>query len=295
MNASRRPAAAGTFYEADPAALRRQVTRCFNHELGPGSVPEVSAGPPKHTVGLVCPHAGLMYSGPAAACSWGALAQDGTPEVIVILGPNHYGIGPDIAVPSVDSWATPLGEVEIADDVRSELMRDFHPLRANDDAHAREHSIEVQLPFMQVLFEGNAKILPIAISSPARSMVRSAETLQLPMLAQALAKALRERAAVIASSTDFTHHEPQESANQKDSQALACIQALDADRLLQTIDEQDISACGPLGVAVMLKAARELGATRAEVLRHYTSGDVGSGYHSVVGYAAVQVLREAPG
>lgn len=293
MSVCRRPAVAGTFYEANESALRQQVTRCFNHELGPGAVPEVAPGPPARTVGLVCPHAGLMYSGPAAACSWGALAADGTPQIIVMLGPNHYGVGPDLAVPEADSWQTPLGEVEIADDVRSELMRNFHPLRASDAAHAQEHSLEVQLPFVQFLFGSKVKILPITITGHARSMRRAAEALELESLAQALARVLAGRAAVIAASSDLTHHEPQEAARRQDAQALACMERLDAQGLLKAVDELGISTCGPLPVATMLMAAKELGATQARVLRYHTSGDVGAGYASVVGYGAVHVLRGA--
>jgi len=233
-----------------------------------------------------------MYSGPAAACSYAALATDGTPKTIVILGPNHYGIGPDLAVPEADSWLTPLGELQIADDIRSDLLREFHPLRANDEAHAREHSLEVQLPFIQFLFGNDVRIVPITISAPARSMVRSAGALELSSLGEALAKVLAGRPAVIVASTDFTHQESQASAERKDREALDCIEALDPDRLLQTVDERDISTCGPLGVAAMLTAARKLGATKAKVLRYHTSGDVGAGYAYVVGYGAVQILRE---
>jgi AmmeMemoRadiSam system protein B len=293
MNSSRRPAAAGTYYEADADALRRQVESCFTHELGPGSVPAVSAGPPRHTVGLVCPHAGLAYSGPAAACSWAALAADGTPQIIVILGPNHYGIGPDLAVPEAGSWLTPLGEIQIADDVRSDLLGYFYPLRASDEAHAREHSIEVQLPFVQFLFGDEVRIVPIAIAQPQPSAVRSAVMLDIPSLGRAIAKALAGRPAVIAASTDLTHQEPQESAQLKDKKALDQIEAMDPERFLETVDQQDITTCGPLGVAAMLAAAKQLGATTAEVLRYHTSGDVGAGRAYVVGYGAVRVGREA--
>lgn len=288
--AIRRAAVAGQFYEGDAQGLRRRVHWCFEHALGPGSLPEAKSGLPKETLGLVCPHAGLIYSGPAAACAWGALAQDGTPGTIVIMCPNHYGVGAEIAVSCSDFWETPLGRVKIDRETGERLVKEFPGARVDEAAHSREHSIEVQLPFIQVLYGDSAAIVPIAIGVRHGSMVRSGQAIKIAELGGALARVLPD-GGVIAASSDMTHHEPQAFAEQQDKKALERIEALDAQGLLETVDSNGITTCGPLGVAAMLTAALAQGARKARVLRYHTSGDTGGGYNQVVGYAAVQVTK----
>src|SRR3990172_5817971 len=139
------PAVAGQFYEDDPKALARQVEGCFTHRLGPGAVPLLEKGP-RRLRGLVVPHAGLMYSGPVAAHSYAALAKDGAPEVLVILGPNHTGLGAGLAVGTVD-WQTPLGTMP-CDRELAKAIGGRPAAREDLVAHRFEHSIEVQLPFL---------------------------------------------------------------------------------------------------------------------------------------------------
>jgi len=288
--AVRKPAVAGQFYEDDAEALRRRVRWCFEHPLGPGAMPGVSRSLPKETIGLVCPHAGLIYSGPAAAWAWGALAADGQPSSIAIICPNHYGLGAPIAVSDAEAWQTPLGLVKIDHETAGKLVAEFPGARADGLAHSREHAIEVQLPFIQTIYGDSVPIVPIAIAAASRSVVRSSQALDVAGLGQALARVLPP-GAVITASSDMTHQEPQEFAEQQDRMAIERIEALDAQGLLETVDAENITTCGPLGVAAMLTAARQLGAGKSRLLHYHTSGDAGAGRSSVVGYAAVQVGR----
>lgn len=288
--AVRKAFVAGQFYEDDAEALRRRMRWCFEHPLGPGAVPETKHGLPQETIGLVCPHAGLIYSGPAAAWAWGALAQDGQPSTIVIMCPNHYGLGAPIAVSAVECWQTPLGMVKIDRETAEKLASKFAGASLDEAAHSREHSIEVQLPFIQTLFGDSVPIVPIAIAAPSRSMVRSSQVLKILELGRALARVLPP-GAVIAASSDMTHQEPQDFAQRQDRMAIERMEALDAQGLLETVDASNITTCGPLGAAAMLTAAAQLGAAKGRLLCYHTSGDAGAGYSSVVGYAAVQVTR----
>src|SRR5512137_2512557 len=140
----RRPTQAGAFYAGDAEALKRQVESCFLHEFGPMKLPKVYANGPRNVVGLVCPHAGYMYSGPIAANAYYELALDGKPDTVVILGPNHTGYGSALALMDEGVWRTPLGDVEVDTIVAHELCRETGLLDVDESAHRFEHSVEVQ-------------------------------------------------------------------------------------------------------------------------------------------------------
>ena len=144
----RRPAVAGQFYWSNPKELLEQISSCYKHRLGPGSLGKTKDGPRK-IVGAVVPHAGYMYSGPVAAHTYKELAEDGTPKTIVILGPNHTGLGSAVATMVEGAWQTPLGTVEIDTGLAKEISKQSQIIDLDESAHYSEHSIEVQLPFLQ--------------------------------------------------------------------------------------------------------------------------------------------------
>ena len=267
------PAVAGQFYEGEPEALRRQVESCYVHPLGPGRVPRVEKGR-RSLRGLVVPHAGLPYSGPVAAHAYAALARDGWPEVLVILGPNHTGLGAGIAVGVVD-WETPLGPVPC----EKSLARSIASApSATEDlvAHRFEHSIEVQLPFL-VHLGRPPPFVPVCIQTQDHDpAVRLGEVVR---------DALRGRDAVVVASTDFSHYIPKEEAYRKDKLAYEKIVEGDVRGFWQTIRRNEISMCGYGPVMAMMTA---VGPGRASLLKYATSGDVAS-MREVVGYAALAI------
>jgi len=283
---TRRPAVAGMFYEDDAASLRRTIEKCFSHRLGPGRLPSSTlAKAARKIVGLVCPHAGYVYSGAAAAHSYAALAEDGLPNTAVILGPNHHGLGEAVAVGTQEKWSTPLGEVRVDLETAEKVAENSSYARKDDLAHLREHSIEVQIPFLQYIGEDSVRIVPIALAH----LSRTAALELFPDLGAAIARALEGKDAVVISSTDFTHYESAASARAKDALALDRIANLDPKGLLEVVDEHSISMCGVVGTAVMLEACRMMGARSARILTYYTSGDVTGDTLQVVGYGAAVV------
>ncbi|MEM3554168.1 MAG: AmmeMemoRadiSam system protein B, partial [Candidatus Bathyarchaeia archaeon] len=156
----RLPSQAGAFYAGKAESLKRQIEECFLHELGPGTIPKVVEGP-RRIVGLVCPHAGYMYSGPVAAHAYYNLASDGKPDTVVLFGPNHALYGSALAVMNEGLWRTPLGDVEVDGETANKIVREARIVDVDDSAHRYEHSIEVQLPFLQYLFGSAFKIVPI--------------------------------------------------------------------------------------------------------------------------------------
>src|SRR6266566_792085 len=155
----RYPAVAGAFYEHSRDALLRQIRECYTHPLGPGRVPEIKKGE-RRILGLVVPHAGYMYSGPVAAHSYATLAADGWPRSFIILGPNHRGHGAPLAL-TKDDWQTPRGTVTVDTVLHAALSKP--PLEEDGLAHRDEHSIEVQLPFLQSLSDA-VSFVPICMA-----------------------------------------------------------------------------------------------------------------------------------
>ena len=208
----RRPAQAGAFYEGDAESLRKEVEGCFLHKLGPQRIPVVDKTGPRKIRGLVCPHAGFMYSGPVAALSYFELASDGKPDTVVILGPNHTGLGSALAVMNDGSWRTPLGDVQIDNKLADALVHESGLIDVDDFAHLREHSIEVQLPFLQFLYGSDFKFVPVCF------MMQDLATAQ--EIGRSLVEVLAGKNAVIVASSDFSHYEPAAVATKKDLAAL---------------------------------------------------------------------------
>ncbi|MDH5753902.1 MAG: AmmeMemoRadiSam system protein B [Candidatus Bathyarchaeota archaeon] len=275
----RRPCQAGAFYAGTVESLRSQIENCFLHELGPGKIPEVVKTGPRQVIGLVCPHAGYMFSGPVAAHAYYKLALDGKPDVVVLFGPNHTGYGSALAVMNEGFWRTPLGDVEVDSELATRIAHESRIVDVDDSAHRFEHSIEVQLPFLQYLYGSDFKIVPICFLMQDLSSARE--------VGQAVAKVLAGENAVITASSDMTHYESQESAKKKDEMALEAVEAMDEAKFYSVIEAHRVSACGYGPIAALITATKILGAKEAKLLCYKTSGDVIGDYSSVVGYAAV--------
>lgn len=281
--AIRRPVVAGSFYEDNAEALKAQIESCFLSPLGPKKLPQVNPKGPRKVLGLVCPHAGYMYSGAVAANAYFSLAQDGKPNTIVVLGPNHTGYGNPLSTVNEGAWQTPLGNVQIDSEVAEAIAAESGIVDFDEIAHRHEHSIEVQLPFLQYLYGASFKLVPICF------LMQDLETAQ--ELGKAIAEALANRNSVVVASSDFTHYESQTSVNRKDTEALKAIEVLDEKRFFEVIVAENVSACGYGPIATMMTYAKALGATKAELLSHKTSGDVTGDNSSVVGYSAVAVRK----
>ncbi len=278
----RPPVVAGQFYAGSRLSLVEQIEWCYTHTHGPGEVPKVQAGP-RRLVGLVSPHAGYMYSGPVAAHGFARMAQDGKPDSILIIGPNHTGYGSGVSIMASGRWRTPLGEVQVDKALSEAIKQGSEIIDVDETAHAHEHSLEVQLPFLQHLFGDEFKIVPICM------MLQDVRTSK--EVGDAIGKASVGKNIVIIASTDFTHYESQRSAAMKDRRAIEKILALDPEGLTQTVEEEAITMCGYGPVSVMLQASKKLGAKKAELLKYATSGETAGPMPQVVGYGSIAVSR----
>jgi MEMO1 family protein len=279
----RRPVVAGMFYEGTAEALHAQVESCFLSRFGPGKLPVVNSAGSRKVLGLVCPHAGYVYSGAVAANAFFSLAADGKPDTFVILGPNHTGYGNLLSAMREGAWRTPLGDVEIDSETADAIAAESGILDFDEVAHRHEHSIEVQLPFLQYIYGNGFKFVPICF------LMQDLESAQ--EIGRALTEALANRNAVVIASSDFTHYESQASVERKDLAALKAVEALDEKKFYSILQAENVSACGYAPIAALMTYAKSLGASKAEVLCHKTSGDVTGDKTSVVGYAAVTIKK----
>lgn len=268
----RPPAVAGTFYEGTPDRLRAQVERCFGANA--------PAPPEKQRfLGAVVPHAGLMYSG-AVAASFYALAD--LPKRFVILCPNHTGAGHFAAINREGAWRTPFGDVAVDGTLADALMAKTKLLAVDTKAHAREHSLEVQLPFLQHLLGGGFTFVPICLGAHRYDYAEE--------IGRAIAEVLKDETDVaILASSDLNHYEDQQTTLRKDQLAIDEVLKRNPRELWRVVDEFDVSMCGFIPTTTMLVATNLLGATDARLVRHATSGDVNGDYSHVVGYAAIVV------
>jgi AmmeMemoRadiSam system protein B len=277
----RRPTQAGAFYEGDAESLRKQIEDCFLRKLGPRKIPKVDKTGPRKIIGLICPHAGYMYSGSVAAHAYFELATDGKPQTVVIMGPNHTGLGSPLAVMNEGYWRTPLGDVEIDGETANQIVHESGLIDIDSLAHLEEHSVEVQLPFLQFLYGSEFKLVPICFQMQDLATAMD--------VGRALTEVLADKNAVIIASSDFTHYQPQSVASKKDLMALKAVEAMDEELFHSIIEKQRVTACGYGPITALITAAKGLGASEAKLLCYHTSGDVTGDYKSVVGYAAVSI------
>jgi AmmeMemoRadiSam system protein B len=279
----RPPAFAGSWYADTPERLRSQIEESFTNRLGPGSLPTIVENGPRNLVGLVCPHAGYMYSGSVAACSYYQLAKDGKPDVVVIFSPNHTGRGSALAVMREGMWRTPLGDVEIDTETADKILRGSQIVDVDDVAHVYEHSIELQLPFIQYLYGSDFKFVPVTFLMQDLKSSRE--------VGKATAEALSGKNGLVIASTDMSHYEPQARAEKKDKMALEAAVKMDEEQYYSIIESHGVSSCGYGPTIAAITASKELGAKEAKLLCYRTSGDVTGDYYRVVGYASIAFMK----
>lgn len=282
----RKPAVAGTFYEADPDSLTRRMEWCFQHQLGPGRIPD-HLGSKREIKGIIAPHAGYIYSGPVAAHAFLNLAEDGLAETFIIICPNHTGMGSGVSTINHGQWETPLGLVEIDVEFTEKLLQYAPIIDSEPLAHQQEHSCEVQIPFLQYLAQmGNRQFKIVPICMWMQDLETATE------IGNALAQTVTElgRDVVVVSSTDFTHYQPQEIAYNNDQQVLDAIKVLDERLMMKRVGELNLTMCGYGPVAANLVYSKQLGAEKAEIFKYATSGDITGDHSAVVGYASGKLI-----
>ena len=266
----RKPAVAGSFYPGSARELAAMIATMVDDNAVKTDV-----------VGLVCPHAGIIYSGAVAGAT---ISRIRITDTVIIIGPNHTGLGKPFAVMASGTWETPMGNIEIDGELASKLLANSSYLAEDFDAHFREHSIEVQLPFLQH-FKKDFKIVPIVLSHASGEVYKE--------IGQEIAEVLEGlgREVVILASSDMTHYEPQKEAERKDNAAIDAITDLDEEALMERIAEENITMCGYGPVVALISAAKAMGVQKAELVKYQTSGETSGDYSSVVGYAGIIIPK----
>jgi AmmeMemoRadiSam system protein B len=258
----REPFFAGQFYPYDKNSLIDQLKKLFLDV-------KINA---KAAVAGVAPHAGYVYSGPTAAYLYKSL-QGMKPETIVVIGPNHVGQGSAVDICGQGSWETPLGTVDIDENLAEKIG-------TLSSMNIPEHSVEVQLPFLQHAFSDHKfKIVPIHVMDQSIGTMKS--------LGEKLAKNLDVKKHIVIASSDFSHYVPQKQAYENDFRAIAAIKELDVEKLYKVIQEFNISMCGYGPISAVMTYAKSVGAKKGELLKYATSGDATGDTNSVVGYGAL--------
>ena len=285
MSPIRRAVVAGMFYEATLDALKKQIESCFKHELGPGELPKTSTERLKISIGYVVPHAGYMYSGPIAAHAYYKIASEGIADTYIIIGPNHSGIGASVSLYPEGEWITPLGSVKIDSELVQEIVNNSRFASLDTHAHEQEHSVEVQIPFLQYITNKEFRIVAITMMYQVPEVAKD--------LANAIHKAVSKlgRDVVVLASTDLTHYEPHDIAVKKDRLVIDRVLNLDSEGLYRVVMGREISMCGVGPVMTLIEYAKLVGASRAELLKYATSGDVTGDKAWVVGYASIRIYR----
>ena len=263
----RQPAVAGKFYSDDPEELRAEIASL------------VPPGEGVRVLGLVAPHAGYLYSGKVAGLAYGAVR---VPEAVLLLGPNHTGVGAPAALAPAGEWLTPLGPVPVNGRLSKLILKHSSLVREDPSAHRSEHSLEVQLPFLQYR---NPRVCMAALC------LSLSDFGSISALGAAIAAAITEYGAevLIVASSDMNHYESASVAQEKDALALAELSDLNPEALLRVCRANRITMCGVVPAAVLLVAAKLLGASESRLLKYTTSGEVNGDLSRVVAYAAVTV------
>jgi hypothetical protein len=264
----REPSVAGRFYYGDPGRLTSQVEQYILRDA-----------PKEKAIGIMSPHAGLMYSGGVAGAVYSSID---IPRTFILIGPNHTGMGRSVSLMGSGSWSIPTGEFLIDEELAGKILKNT-PLVADDaQAHKLEHSLEVQLPFI-AYFSKDVNIVPISVMSAS---LRDCEE-----IGRAVAEAVKETRydVVVSASSDMSHYVSDETARRLDNSAISEMLRLDPAALYSVVLKDRISMCGVLPATIMLYASIALGAKEARLLKYATSGEVSGDFAQVVGYAGVVV------
>ena len=269
---------AGQWYPGDPQRLAASVDRYIHEAKLPELIGEV--------VAIVAPHAGHIYSGPVAGYAFAAL-QGLKPDLVAVISPMHDYYNEPFLTTAHQAYDTPLGSIPV-DGEAVKMLNDLLVIELGYGlARIRrdhEHSLEIELPFLQRIIATEFKLLPVMVRDQGRRGTH--------VLGQCLAKVMRGRKAVLVASTDLSHFFPQEVANALDAVMLSCIESFDPEAVIQAEEEGRGFACGRGALAAVLWAAKDLGADRVKILKHATSGDITGDTSQVVGYGAAVVLRQ---
>lgn len=300
MNEKRKTTVAGMFYEHNANRLKEQIQDCFTHDIGPGTLPK-EKDTDRHLIGVIVPHAGLACSGPFAAHSFFQLAEHGLPDTCILIGPNHSGMGPAVAVDSSGEWETPLGPLPIDEDIAEQLVSSKVITADAATLHQQENSLEVQLPFIKYLsnhLQKTCSIVPIVMAQQ--------ELQKSQQIGEQLASVLEnesKRIAIIASS-DFSHEgysygrfppsglTADQFARKQDQYALEAIQQKNPHSLYESIQKHGISMCGYGPVISLLTVAQKHPDSVVELLKYGTSYDTCSDSNTCVGYGALAVTKQ---
>lgn len=263
----RKPFVAGQFYPQTEASLRKMLSGLVDPD-----------SEKQDAVGVIMPHAGYVYSGGVAGLT---ISKVDLKKTVIILGTNHTGSGERFSIMTSGSWATPLGEVKIDSEIAGSILKEGVLIKEDMLAHLQEHSIEVEIPFLQYL-KDDIKIVPISVAPDAKL----AECLE---LGKDIANGFKKigRSGLFMASTDMTHYESEESAKGKDRLAIDAIVDMDEEKLFNTVKDNDLSMCGLPAACVLITACKYLGAKKAGLVKYQTSGDTSGDYSSVVGYAGM--------
>lgn len=264
---TRHPAVSGQFYPSDKLELVDMISSLAG-KIQPKK---------EEALGVISPHAGYIYSGAVAAS---VFSRVDIKDTVIILGPNHTGMGEPFSIETKGAWSLPAGEVKIDEELASEILKNSKFLTDDNKAGAYEHSIETQIPFIQY-FKKDFKIIPMIIAYNGYDTLSA--------IGIDIAKVLKRRKKdfLIVASSDMTHYESSESAEKKDKLAINNILKLDPLGLYETVQKKGITMCGIAPAVVMLTILKELGAKEANLIKYQTSGDVSGDYSSVVGYAGI--------
>jgi hypothetical protein len=264
----RKPAVAHQFYPGEPAELEKTLISFEDKKASK-----------EDAIAIIAPHAGYIYSGKVAGSIYSSVRIC---DNIILVGPNHTGLGEPVSIMSSGSWEIPAATLEINSELAQILLEESTILTDDESAHIQEHSLEVQLPFIHH-FNPEARIVPITIM---RLDYNSCEK-----LGKSIANAIRkyEGEVLIVVSSDMNHYESHEVTKKKDKKAIDRVLALDAEGLIRTTREEDISMCGVIPVAIAITASKELGASTANLVNYATSGDTSGDYTHVVGYAGIMI------
>lgn len=292
----RKPVFAGFFYPASAHALTLMIEECFKGSLGPGALPDEKKTSKNPVLAVITPHAGYAYSGMAAAWSFKRIAEAPLPDLFILFGPNHHSCVSGI---SIEDWLTPLGRISV-DKNFAKMLVEFSGkagLRINDEVHSEEHSLEVQLPFLQFCLGEKiekTRILPILVS----------HDLDLDSAADALIRVIKEsqRKVIFIVSSDFTHYGSnygfvpfkardrgvlKKLISELDKGAINFILACNDGGFADYVDKTQITICGFLPILLLLKVLKKIGFKKASLEKYYVSGDITGDYSNTVSYASI--------
>jgi AmmeMemoRadiSam system protein B len=269
---------AGQWYPGDPMRLAASVDQYILE----AELPELDG----EVIAIVTPHAGHLYSGPVAGYAFAAL-RDLKPDLVAVVSPMHYPYNAQLLTTAHDAYETPLGIIRVDQAALQSLdglLEQGLGSGLNRVRHDREHSLEIELPFLQRVLQTEFQLLPVMVRDQSHNIAR--------LLGECLARTVGGRNALLVASTDLSHFYPLDIANRLDTEMLRCIESFDPDEVILAEEEGRGFACGRGALAAVLWAAKELGANKVKILKHATSGEITGDTSQVVGYGAAVILRQ---